>query len=196
MGQIKNIKLYIVTDIKLYQHITQKKHSKMANEAIPAVPESISKRAKNLERVKAARAVAVVKRRKALKEKRGVVYKRAAKYAKEYRAKERDEIRLRSKARFCDPYPWYQPGVAESEESTAVASIASNQQWGFRQTEQVFVEHVAIGGAVRGMGLPQPENDSRPCVQTWFRQSEPSAYPDLEQRSDRRSPRGMRYHLR
>merc|ERR1711936_1114648 len=83
MGQIKNIKLHIVTDIKLYQHITQKNHSKMADEAIPAVPESISKRAKNLERVKAARAVAVVKRRKALKEKRGIVYKRAAKYAKD-----------------------------------------------------------------------------------------------------------------
>merc|ERR1711909_257860 len=98
MGQIKNIKLHIVTDIKLYQHIT-KKNSKMADEAIPAVPESISKRAKNLERVKAARAVAVVKRRKALKEKRGLVYKRAAKYAKEYRAKERDEIRLRRMAK-------------------------------------------------------------------------------------------------
>merc|ERR1711962_721882 len=44
---------------------------------------------------KSARAIAVVKRRKALKEKRGVIFKKAQAYAKEYRAKERDEIRLR-----------------------------------------------------------------------------------------------------
>jgi len=71
----------------------------MAEEAVPAVPETILKRAKNLERVKAARAIATVKRRKALKEKRGLIYKRAAKYTKEYRAKERDEIRLRRMAK-------------------------------------------------------------------------------------------------
>merc|ERR1712141_206019 len=97
MGQIKNIKLIIVTDIKLYQHIT--KHSKMAEETVPAVPETILKRQKNLERVKAARAIATVKRRKALKEKRGLIYKRAVKYVKEYRAKERDEVRLRRMAK-------------------------------------------------------------------------------------------------
>merc|ERR1712083_847040 len=39
------------------------------------------------------------KRKKALKEKRGVIFKRAQKYAKEYRAKERDEIRLRRMAK-------------------------------------------------------------------------------------------------
>merc|ERR1711881_297672 len=53
----------------------------------------------NLERVKAARAIATVKRRNALKEKRSLIYKRAAKHAKEYRAKERDEIRLRRMAK-------------------------------------------------------------------------------------------------
>jgi len=68
-------------------------------EAVPSVPETILKRAKNLERVKAARAVAAVKQRKSLKEKRSVIFKRAAKYAKEYRAKERDEIRLRRMAK-------------------------------------------------------------------------------------------------
>merc|ERR1712083_1241329 len=71
----------------------------MADTAVPAVPETILKRQKNLERVKSARAVAIVKRRKALKEKRRVIYKKAQQYAKEYRAKERDEIRLRRMAK-------------------------------------------------------------------------------------------------
>merc|ERR1712212_558528 len=96
MGQIKNIKLHIVTDIKLVdKHL---KH-KMADAKVPAVPETMLKRQKNLERVKSARAIAVVKRRKALKEKRRVVYKRALQYAKEYKAKERDEIRLQRMAK-------------------------------------------------------------------------------------------------
>merc|ERR1712083_1174440 len=71
----------------------------MADTAVPAVPETILKRQKNLERVKSARAVAIVKRRKALKEKRRVIYKKAQQYAKEYRAQERDEIRLRRMAK-------------------------------------------------------------------------------------------------
>merc|ERR1711915_386568 len=100
MGQIKNIKLHIVTDIKLYNNLYNKKpNTKMADTAAPAVPETILKRQKNLERVRAARAIATVKRKKALKAARGVVYKRAAAYAKEYRAKERDEIRLRRMAK-------------------------------------------------------------------------------------------------
>jgi len=59
----------------------------------------VLKRQKNLERVKSARAIAVVKRRKALKDKRRVVFKKAQQYAKEYKAKERDEIRLRRMAK-------------------------------------------------------------------------------------------------
>merc|ERR1712055_126088 len=97
MGQIKNIKLHIVTDIKVVHK--QQNNNKMADSAVPSVPESVLKRQKNLERVKTARAIAVVKRRKALKEKRRIVYKRAQQYAKEYRAKERDEIRLRRMAK-------------------------------------------------------------------------------------------------
>merc|ERR1719308_452266 len=66
---------------------------------IPGVPETLLKRRKNLERVKASRALAVVKRRKSLKQKRGVIFKKAQQYAKDYRAKERDEIRLRRMAK-------------------------------------------------------------------------------------------------
>jgi len=71
----------------------------MVEEQVPVVPITLLKRQKNLERVKAARAIATVKRRNALKEKRSLIYKRAAKHAKEYRAKERDEIRLRRMAK-------------------------------------------------------------------------------------------------
>jgi len=71
----------------------------MADTKVPTVPETILKRQKNLERVKSARAIAATKLKKSLKEKRRVVYKRAEKYAKEYRAKERDEIRLRRMAK-------------------------------------------------------------------------------------------------
>jgi len=69
------------------------------SEATPAVPETLLKRRKNLESIKAARALANVKRKKSLKEKRRVIFKKAEKYAKEYRAKERDEIRLRRMAK-------------------------------------------------------------------------------------------------
>merc|ERR1712212_1121732 len=104
MGQIKNIKLHIVTDIKSYiLSFTDKPNHTMAKmtdtEAVPSVPVTMLKRQKNIERVQAARAIATQKRKKALKAKRGVVYKRAMAYAKEYRAKERDEIRLRRMAK-------------------------------------------------------------------------------------------------
>merc|ERR1711879_135522 len=100
MGQIKNIKLHIVTDIKLYNTIYNKKQRKMAETAsAPSVPVTMLKRQKNIERVKAARAIATIKRKKALKAKRSVIFKKAQKYAKEYHTKERDEIRLRRMAK-------------------------------------------------------------------------------------------------
>jgi len=66
---------------------------------LPSVPETLLKRRKNLERIRASRAVANLKRKKALKDKRHVIFKRAEQYVKEYRAKERDEIRLRRMAK-------------------------------------------------------------------------------------------------
>jgi len=67
--------------------------------SLPSVPETLLKRRKNLERIRASRAVATLKRKKMLKDKRHVIFKRAEQYAKEYRAKERDEIRLRRMAK-------------------------------------------------------------------------------------------------
>merc|ERR1712198_484444 len=93
MGQIKNIKLHIVTDIK------ETKETITMAEPTPSIPETLLKRRKNLEAIKASRAVATLKQRKTLKEKRRVIFKRAEQYTKEYRAKERDEIRLRRMAK-------------------------------------------------------------------------------------------------
>merc|ERR1712223_408426 len=71
----------------------------MPDTKTPAVPVTLLKRQKNIQRVKTAHAVAAVKRKKALKEKRKVIFKKAQVYAKEYHAKERDEIRLRRMAK-------------------------------------------------------------------------------------------------
>merc|ERR1712150_460557 len=51
------------------------------------------------ERIKASRAVANLKAKKLRAEKRGVYFKRAEQYVKEYRAKGRDEVRLRRMAK-------------------------------------------------------------------------------------------------
>merc|ERR1712119_275760 len=66
---------------------------------LPGVPETLLKRRKTLEKVKAARAAAQLKTKKHLKEKRKVIFKRAEQYVKEYRSKERDEIRLKRMAK-------------------------------------------------------------------------------------------------
>ena len=71
----------------------------MVDTKAPAVPVTMLKRQQNIERVKSARVVAAAKKRKALKEKRTVIFKKAQAYAKEYHSKERDEIRLRRMAK-------------------------------------------------------------------------------------------------
>merc|ERR1712142_928429 len=74
--------------------------SKMADsKKLPGVPETLLKRRKTLEKVKAARAAAKLKQRKTLREKRNVIFTRAENYVKEYRLKERDEIRLKRLAK-------------------------------------------------------------------------------------------------
>jgi len=71
----------------------------MAEPTTTTVPETILKRRRNLQRIAASRAAATLKQRKTLKEKRRIVFKRAEQYTKEYRAKERDEVRLRRMAK-------------------------------------------------------------------------------------------------
>ncbi|KAK0738268.1 ribosomal protein L30, ferredoxin-like fold domain-containing protein [Schizothecium vesticola] len=58
------------------------------------VPETLLKKRKSQEKARAERSAEIEKKKKANKEKRGVIFKRAEKYVKEYRDGEREKIRL------------------------------------------------------------------------------------------------------
>ncbi|XP_077990062.1 large ribosomal subunit protein uL30-like [Glandiceps talaboti] len=68
------------------------------------VPETLLKRRKQYEALKASRAKARILHKKASADKRKKIYKRAEQYVKEYRRKERDVIRLKRMARKHDNY--------------------------------------------------------------------------------------------
>eukprot|EP01135_Chromosphaera_perkinsii_P002032 Nk52_evm79s215 gene=Nk52_evmTU79s215 len=71
----------------------------MAEQKLPGVPESVLKKRKTLEKVQAARAARTAAAKKQAKVQRKVIFKRAEKYVKEYRLKEKDEIRLKRQAK-------------------------------------------------------------------------------------------------
>ncbi|XP_011337799.1 60S ribosomal protein L7-like [Ooceraea biroi] len=75
---------------------------------LPAVPESVLKRRKRRETVQAARLQTSIKQRADRYKKRKVIFKRAEDYVKEYRKKERDEVRLMRQAKNRGNY--YIPG--------------------------------------------------------------------------------------
>lgn len=58
------------------------------------VPETLLKKRKSQEKAREERATEIENKKKAQKEKRGVIFKRAEKYVKEYRDMEREKIRL------------------------------------------------------------------------------------------------------
>ncbi|KAK3997338.1 60S ribosomal protein L7 [Cladorrhinum sp. PSN332] len=58
------------------------------------VPETLLKKRKSQEKARAEKATEIQKKKAANKEKRGVIFKRAEKYVKEYRDGEREKIRL------------------------------------------------------------------------------------------------------
>merc|ERR1712142_846443 len=66
----------------------------MTSKALPRVPETLLKKRKEFQANKAKQAQAAIVQRKANKEKRKLIFKRAEQYIKEYRQKERDGIRL------------------------------------------------------------------------------------------------------
>ncbi|CAG8638884.1 13566_t:CDS:2, partial [Gigaspora rosea] len=68
------------------------------------VPETLLKKRKNQEKIAAEKAAALVKKREEAKKSRRTIFKRAEKYVKEYRAAERQEIRLRRQAKACGNY--------------------------------------------------------------------------------------------
>merc|ERR1712142_606010 len=72
---------------------------RMPDTKLPAVPETILKRRKRQQANKAARAKDALLNKVSRKKKRVDIFKKAEKYAKEYRDKEREEIRLRREAR-------------------------------------------------------------------------------------------------
>ncbi|KAK5089358.1 60S ribosomal protein L7 [Exophiala xenobiotica] len=63
------------------------------------VPETLLKKRKSQEKAREQRNADIEKRKKANKEKRGVIFKRAEQYVKEYRDQEREKIRLARLAR-------------------------------------------------------------------------------------------------
>ena len=71
----------------------------MPDKKLPAVPETVLKRRKRQSENRAARAAQLAKNRVARRQKRVEVFKRAEKYVKEYRERERDEVRLAREAK-------------------------------------------------------------------------------------------------
>ncbi|XMA12235.1 hypothetical protein WAI453_005026 [Rhynchosporium graminicola] len=63
------------------------------------VPETLLKKRKSQEKAREERTADLEKKKKAQKEKRGVIFKRAEKYVKEYRDAEREKIRLSRQAK-------------------------------------------------------------------------------------------------
>ncbi|GAB1866383.1 60s ribosomal protein l7 [Camponotus japonicus] len=88
----------------------EKKESDVLTKKLPAVPESVLKKRKRREAIKAARLQISIKQRADRYKKRKQIFKRAEKYVKEYRRKERDEIRLIRQAKNRGNY--YIPGEA------------------------------------------------------------------------------------
>ncbi|TVY81538.1 60S ribosomal protein L7 [Lachnellula suecica] len=68
------------------------------------VPETLLKKRKSQEKARAEKQAEIEKKKKANKEKRGVIFKRAEKYVKEYRDAEREKIRLNRLAKQDDAF--------------------------------------------------------------------------------------------
>jgi len=68
------------------------------------VPETLLKKRKSQEKAREERSAELEKKKKAQKEKRGVIFKRAEKYVKEYRDAEREKIRLARVAKQNDSF--------------------------------------------------------------------------------------------
>ncbi|XP_063369730.1 large ribosomal subunit protein uL30 [Cydia amplana] len=78
---------------------------------LPAVPESVLKHRKRRDALRSRRVQVTIKRRSAAIKKKTEIFKRAEQYVKEYRIRERDEIRLVRQARNRGNY--YVPGEAK-----------------------------------------------------------------------------------
>jgi len=75
-----------------------------STKVVPQVPESLLKKRKRSNAAKGKAVRSAIKRRVQTKEKRKVIFKRAEKYVREYRAKERDLVRLKRQAKKSDNF--------------------------------------------------------------------------------------------
>merc|ERR1712018_1033357 len=107
----------------------------MTSKALPRVPETLLKKRKEFQANKAKQAQAAIVQRKANKEKRKLIFKRAEQYIKEYRIKERDGIRLNRVAKKHGNY------------------YVTDQQCRLRQTEQGYSSNAQNGRANDHLGL-------------------------------------------
>nr|ABW23162.1 ribosomal protein rpl7 [Arenicola marina] len=78
---------------------------------LPQVPETLLKKRKKNEESRARKAASAVDAKRQRKEKRQVMFKRAEQYVREYRVKERDEIRMSRQAKKKDNF--YVPAEAK-----------------------------------------------------------------------------------
>lgn len=105
--------LFIINNNGIYYRPkeTKEKKKETKSKGLPAVPESVLKHRKRREALRQKTIKSQIKKRAAYISKRKEIFKRAEKYVKEYRLKERDEIRLIRQAKTKGNY--YIPGEAK-----------------------------------------------------------------------------------
>merc|ERR1712141_833238 len=183
MGQIKNIKLHIVTDIKLLrtQHdITTGKNgcrtsSRCSHHPLETTEELGTSESRscnrNRETTKRAEGETRPHLQTCRQTREGIPRERTRRDPTPTHGETgRKLLRSRgSKTRVRDSHPRYQPGVPEGEESAATVTVETDQQRSVCEAEQMLAEHVAVGRTVRRVGVPEPEDDSRSRVQARIR---------------------------
>ncbi|BES91590.1 ribosomal protein [Nesidiocoris tenuis] len=98
-----------------------KKAGKTTSKKLPAVPESILKNRRRRDAAKAAKLKSLLKKRAEKHKKRKLIFKRAESYVREYRSKERDEIRLARQAKNKGNY--YVPAEAKLAFITRIRGV-------------------------------------------------------------------------
>nr|NP_001296075.1 60S ribosomal protein L7-like [Plutella xylostella]BAD26695.1 Ribosomal protein L7 [Plutella xylostella] len=177
---------------------------------LPAVPESVLKHRKRREALRTRRVQVTLKRRTAALKKRKTIFKRAEAYVKEYRIRERDEIRLARQARNNGNY--YVPGEAKlafvirirginqvSPKVRKVLQVFRVRQINngvFVRLNKATVNMMRIAEPLHHVGVPQPEERARAGLQARVRQGEGSASADHLQHHRGGQARQQGHHLR
>ncbi|EPE34623.1 Ribosomal protein L30p/L7e [Glarea lozoyensis ATCC 20868] len=99
LATCENVALKLQFPTGALLHTMYAGHKTNWNRSVPTadqilVPETLLKKRKSQEKAREEKSAELEKKKKAQKEKRGVIFKRAEKYVKEYRDQEREKIRL------------------------------------------------------------------------------------------------------